>query len=235
MQRLILDDGATPGRRRSGAKLYHQGSRFGDPGARRFDRELIAKMLWLAEALDRNTREARQHGGKLKAKGRDVLRVLLIRFYNRKTGECFPSYEAIAAAAGCARSTVALALKRLQAAGILEIIRRKVVMRFRMPGERATFDAAVQDSNSYLFNFSFLDRSRHGDLGLPLLRPIAESDNRTETRNQDSKSHENGAAGVADRVSPRAISAARETAELKGLYEALLKLGTSIETGDTGK
>ena len=41
-----------------------------------------------------------------------------------KSGLCFPSYEKIAEAAGCARSTVAEALKALEDAGILSWVQR---------------------------------------------------------------------------------------------------------------
>jgi len=44
--------------------------------------------------------------------------VLLWAFHNARSGLCFPSYEAIAEAAGCARSTVAEAIKALEDAGI---------------------------------------------------------------------------------------------------------------------
>jgi hypothetical protein len=40
-------------------------------------------------------------------------------FHNSRSGYCFPSYQAIAAKAGCARSTVAEALKVLEWAGVL--------------------------------------------------------------------------------------------------------------------
>jgi hypothetical protein len=177
----FVDSSFSVGRRPSGAKLYHQGSVFGPPAQRRIDRELIARLLFLIETLDRNTRTPGLHGGDLKAKGRDVLRALLIVFYNRRNGECFPSYEAIAKAAGCARSTVALALKRLVSVGLVEIVRRKTVARFELPGKRS-FDCAVQDSNSYLFNFAYVHRWRWGDLSLPLFRgKQPKSDNRTET------------------------------------------------------
>lgn len=188
MSRSLLVDPSFPvGRRPSGAKLYHRDSVFGPPGQRRIDRELIARLLFLIEALDRKTRLPGRHGGDLKAKGRDVLRALLLTFYNRRTGECFPSYEAIAASAGCARSTVALALKRLVSVGMIEIVRRKTVARFELPGRR-TFDCAVQDSNSYLFNFAYVHRWRWGDLSLPLFRrDKPKSELRTETGSMNPK------------------------------------------------
>ena len=51
------------GRRPSGAPLYHRGSQFGPPERRRIDRNLVARLLFLAEALDRRTRAKGQHGG----------------------------------------------------------------------------------------------------------------------------------------------------------------------------
>ncbi|MBV9377079.1 MAG: helix-turn-helix domain-containing protein [Alphaproteobacteria bacterium] len=47
------------------------------------------------------------------------MEALLWGFHNSKSGCCFPSYEAIAAKAECARSTVADALKALEWAGVL--------------------------------------------------------------------------------------------------------------------
>jgi hypothetical protein len=112
-----------------------------------------------------------------------VLRALLKRFYCHRNGTCFPSYDAIAKAAGCARSTVAKKLRILEMLGILETIRRKAVASFTSQVHRVRFDVAVQTSNSYRFNFPIADRPAHCDLALPLLRPaeIAESEFRAET------------------------------------------------------
>lgn len=54
----------------------------------------------------------------------DVFYALLWDFHNAVTGLCFPSYEAIAEAAGCARSTVYEAIKRLESAGLLTWVNR---------------------------------------------------------------------------------------------------------------
>jgi DNA-binding FadR family transcriptional regulator len=48
-----------------------------------------------------------------------VLGALLWAFHNTRSGICFPSYERIAERAGCARSTVAEAIKALEWAGVL--------------------------------------------------------------------------------------------------------------------
>lgn len=179
----------TVGKRPSGAPYYRRDSRFGDPERRRLDRNQVARILFLAEALDRRTRAKGQHGGILKGKGLDVLRALLRRFYCYATGECYPAYEEIAEAAGCCRATVATKIRALAAAGILEVTRRKIVQRFSWG--RVRFDVAVQTSNSYVFNVPLPDRRDYGDLALPLLRKSrqngdseAESKFRAETTHQ---------------------------------------------------
>jgi Helix-turn-helix domain len=53
-----------------------------------------------------------------------VLEALLWAFHNAKSGLCFPSYETIAEAAHCARSTVAEAIKALEDAGIMTWVQR---------------------------------------------------------------------------------------------------------------
>lgn len=159
------------GRRPSGARLYHSGSTFEPPARRKLTREIKAQILYLAEALERRTRQPGQHGGVLKEKGLAVLRALLNQFFNKQTGECYPSYESIAAAAGCCRETVRQKLAALRAVGIIEIVRRKAVATFVSAVSRVKFDCAVQTSNSYVFNFPLGDRADRGDLALPLLRP----------------------------------------------------------------
>jgi Helix-turn-helix domain len=47
-----------------------------------------------------------------------MLEALLWAFHNAKSGLRFPSYEKIAEAAGCARSSIAGALKALESCGI---------------------------------------------------------------------------------------------------------------------
>jgi DNA-binding transcriptional MocR family regulator len=112
-----------------------------------------------------------------------VLRALLRRFYSHRDGTCFPSYDAIAEAAGCCRATVAAKLRILEQLGIIETIRRKVLASFTSRVHRIRFDVAVQTSNSYRFNLPISERPQHGDVALPLLKPKeqAESKIRAET------------------------------------------------------
>ena len=92
----------------------------------RIDRNARARLLFQAEALDRRTHQPGQHGGCLKRTGLAVLRALLFTFANVVTGRCDPGYDTLARAAGVARSTVAVALARLEAAGLIVRTRRQV-------------------------------------------------------------------------------------------------------------
>jgi DNA-binding transcriptional regulator YhcF (GntR family) len=143
---------SNPGRRPSGARLYHRGSIFSEPVCCRIDRAQAWRLIADAEALDRATRQPGQHGGVLKRSGVDVLRALLRRFYSYATGACFPSYDEIAEAAGCCRATVAAKLRVLEQYGFIQTIRRKMVVSFISRVARVRFDVAVQTSNSYTFS-----------------------------------------------------------------------------------
>ena len=118
-----------------------------------------------------------------------MLRALLRRFYSRRTGECYPSLDAIAEAAGCCRATVATKLRVLAELGIIEVIRRKIVQSFTSRVHRVRFDVAVQTSNSYVFNHALADRPQHGDLALPLFRPAGQSSEQAGSKFQAETSH----------------------------------------------
>lgn len=53
------------------------------------------------------------------AKAYVIFEALLWGFHNARDGRCFPSYETIARLAGCARSTVAVAIKALEVCKLL--------------------------------------------------------------------------------------------------------------------
>src|SRR4051794_35046628 len=74
------------GRRASGAPLYHRGSQLGPPERRRLDRNIRVRILHLAIALDRRTKQRGMHGGILKRTGIEVPRTLLFTFLNMQTG-----------------------------------------------------------------------------------------------------------------------------------------------------
>ena len=90
------------------------------------DRNARARLMFQAEALDRRTHQPGRHGGVLKRTGLAVLKALVFGFHNVATGRCDPGYDALARLAGVARSTVAVALKRLEGAGLIIRTRRQV-------------------------------------------------------------------------------------------------------------
>lgn len=88
------------------------------------DRNQRARLLFLAERLERATKTAGKRNGVLGYVGLAVLRCLLLRFHNGTTGLCCPSYDTLQAATGLCRQSIANALQRLEAVGILSVVRR---------------------------------------------------------------------------------------------------------------
>jgi hypothetical protein len=133
-------------------------------------------MHW-ARCLSRRTEKGRAYG-EITAKALAVLEALLWAFHNARSGLCFPSYEAIAEAAHCARSTVAEALQALEEAGILSWVHR--VKRVReacsdLLGDGGWRWRVLRTSNAYVFT----DPSPAAD------RPkSSKSEKPTETANQ---------------------------------------------------
>jgi hypothetical protein len=124
-------------------------------------------------------RQPRQHKGPITRTFLDVLKALLWGFHNARSGCCFPSYEAIASKAGCARSTVAGALKVLEWAGVLTWQHRITRIRERCADlfGRITWRwRVIRTSNAYAF------RDPPPQLaGVPATK----SENRTGTEDQD--------------------------------------------------
>ena len=85
---------------------------FGLGRPRALDRNATVRIMHWARCLARRTEKGKAYG-QITVKALAVLESLLWTFHNAKSGLCFPSYGRIAEAAGCARSTVAEALKTL--------------------------------------------------------------------------------------------------------------------------
>ena len=131
------------------------------------DRNAKARLMVLAHQLARRTAPGRAYGA-LSAKAVAVLRALLYDFHNSKDGRCFPSYESIAAAAACARSTVAEAIKALEATGLLSWVNRIARIRVKEPnlfGRLEWRTRIIRTSNAYSFR----------DPGAPAPRPSSEA------------------------------------------------------------
>jgi hypothetical protein len=129
------------------------------------DRNAKARIMVYTKAYNARMRQEGQHTGPVTRAFMDVLRALLYSFHNGKDGRCFPSYERIAEAANCARSTVYEAIRALEKAGVLTWVNR--LTKIRVP-ERDLFGRiahrwqVIRTSNSY----RFLD-PKAGALGAP--------------------------------------------------------------------
>jgi len=93
------------------------------------DRNMRARILFLSEALERNSKQAGRRNGLLGYVGLQVLRCLMFAFLNARNGLCCPSYEAIMAKTGLCKASVATGLARLELAGVVKIVRRLVRQR----------------------------------------------------------------------------------------------------------
>ena len=121
---------------------------FGDGRPVPMDRNAKVRIMVLARAKLRRDAPGR-HYGSVTAKAYAVLEALLWGFHNARTGLCFPSYETIASRAGCARSTVALAIKSLEAAGVLTWCNR--LRRMKALGPAGWRWRVLRTSNGYRF------------------------------------------------------------------------------------
>jgi len=152
---------------------------FGPGRAVPLDRNAKARIMAYARAWSARHRRPGQHRGPITRAFLDVLQALLWGFHNSRSGVCFPGYEAIAAKAECARSTVAEALKVLEWAGVLtwqHRIARVLVREVDLFGQWASRWRVIRTSNAYVF------RDPQPSLaGVP----ASKSENRGGTRNQD--------------------------------------------------
>jgi len=143
------------------------------------DRNAKARIMAYAKAWDRRHRQPGQRGGALGRAALDVLGALLWAFHNARSGCCFPSYERIAERAGCARSTVAEALRALEWAGVLTWQNRIVRIRERcrdLFGREGWRWRVIRTSNAYVFRDPQAVNSR----------PVpSKSDQRTGTPDQE--------------------------------------------------
>jgi hypothetical protein len=151
------------------------------PGGRAvpLDRNAKARIAAYARAWDRRHRQPGQRGGALGRAALDVLGALLWVFHNARSGCCFPSYETIAAKSGCARSTVAEAIKALEFAGVLTWQNRITRIRERcrdLFGRNGWRWRVIRTSNAYVFQ----DPKEAVSAGFR-----SKSDQRTGTPNQE--------------------------------------------------
>jgi hypothetical protein len=128
-----------------------------------------------AEALERSTKAPGQRDGVLGQSALMILRALLCHFLDTKNGRCDPSYKQIQKQTGFCVQTIAVALKRLERAGILDITRRMVRKGAKLwnefMGRFVWREWVEQQTNAYMVNVPVPDRTEFGDLGMPLFKP----------------------------------------------------------------
>ena len=152
---------------------------FGPGRAVPLDGNQKARIQAYARAWSGRNRQPGQHKGPITRTFLDVLEALLWGFHNSRSGCCFPSYEAIANRAECARSTVAEALKVLELAGVLTWQHRIARIRVRerdLFGQWASRWRVIRTSNAYVFSDPKVAVS-----GVP----ASKSENQTGTPNQE--------------------------------------------------
>src|SRR5215831_4460839 len=129
---------------------------FGPAPSHQLDRNAKARVWAAAAAYNAQNRQRGQHQGPLTWATLRVLRMLLWRFHGADGGgRCFPSYEKIAAAAKCARSSVAVAIRALEEAGLLSWVNR--IARIRryvrdLFGRMSPEWQVIRISNGYTFS-----------------------------------------------------------------------------------
>ena len=116
-----------------------------------------------AEALERSTKAPGQRDGVLGQSALMILRALLCHFLDTKSGRCDPSYKQIQKQTGFCVQTIAVALKRLERAGILDITRRiarkGAQLWNELIGRFVWRERVEQQTNAYRVNFPTPDRT----------------------------------------------------------------------------
>ena len=117
----------------------------------RMSRAERARRYANAERFDQATKQPGRHGGTIGRTGLLVYRTLLFGFFNLKTGQLDPSYDAIAKRAGLCRKAVWAALNRLRALGLINWIRRcsddhDAAGRFKLRQETNAYHVQPEDA-----------------------------------------------------------------------------------------
>ena len=191
---------------------------FGPGRAVPLDRNAKCRVLAYARAWSRQHSQPGQHKGPITRAFLDVLQALLWQFHNSRSGVCFPSYEAIAEKAECARSTVAEALKVLEWAGVLTWQHRIARIRERCTdlfGRDGWRWRVIRTSNAYAFR----DPQDAVSAGIP-----SKSENRPGTQSQD----------VLDPVQASALDAAHPLERALARFAAALAAKEGIEQAAHG-
>ena len=146
---------------------------YGHPNWRpALDRNKGARLLHAARIYNRNHRQKGQHCGPLAESGVDILAALL-RLQNWETRACIPSLKRIAEEADRTRSTVQLAVQRLERAGFVEIVPRRQRQGLCRDGKRRP----IVVSNAYLISEPPETVNRYGNGVESSITPLTGSTN----------------------------------------------------------
>ena len=111
-----------------------------------------ARIIERAEIIERNTKQSGRRNGAIGRPGLEILRALVFKF--GRSGRVFPSYAAIRDATGYCNEAIRGGLAALEAAGLIERIRRrasKLVSRLcAITGKLQSYVQEVQTSNLYV-------------------------------------------------------------------------------------
>lgn len=167
----------SPSQREKCPNRWRKGSVFDRGGEFRRPVSTKARALVMdrAEALERSTKAPGQRDGVLGQSALMILRALLFHFLDPKIGKLDPSYKQIQEQTGFCVQTIAVALKRLERAGILDITRRMARKGAKLwnefMGRFVWREWVEQQTNAYMVNVPVPDRTEFGDLGMPLFKP----------------------------------------------------------------
>lgn len=154
-------------------KRYRRGSQLADAPQVNTDRNFLARLMTMADIIERKSwrnREKGRHGGRLGRSALTVLRVLLFVVKKHK-GRLCPSYDHLARLARMSRRAVINAVHRLKLMGFITIYRRCKRVRTEL-GVRV-----VQDNNAYEYHMP----QGWGALAWSIFKPASECSNSTAT------------------------------------------------------
>jgi hypothetical protein len=163
---------------------YHRGSDFRPAPKVNTDRNFIARLMFMADVIERKSwrnRAKGKHGGTL---GRSALALMRVLLYvvNKRDGYLSPSYDTLAKLARMSRRSIITAMGVLEFMGFVTVHRR--IKRVRTPfGIKV-----VQDSNAYEYHLP----KGFGALAWAIFRPASECNNSPARTHTASKKEASG-------------------------------------------
>ncbi len=123
---------------------------------RLLDRNQRAKLWTIAQSMERRTKESGCRNGCLGAVGLTVLNALLFRFLSSADGRCDPSFSTLQRVTGLCRQSIANAIDRLEASGLVTVTRRMIRCTERvvsaLDGREHQIVVTRQISNAYVLS-----------------------------------------------------------------------------------